>query len=139
MLRASSYSSVTGRVDDAFKQHHDPDDEVPLTREIALSAGAGRNCARLLRGAPRARLLQRNFVAKYGIGDEYENGATLYHQDFPGHAIDRSEMATVWIALNEVTPEMGSLRFVGAGAAPPGEPEKIIGCCLGFFGSGMER
>jgi len=112
MLRASNYSSVTGLVDKAFKQHHDPRHDVPLTREIALCAGAARNCARLFRGAPRARLLQSNFVAKFGVGDEHENDVTMYHQDFPGHAIDRSEMATVWIALGTISPEMGALRFV---------------------------
>jgi len=110
ILRASEYKSVTAYVDGAFKLHHDPG--VELTQQISLCPAAGRNCARILRGAPRARLWQRNFLGKFGTGDADENGATPFHQDFPGHPIDRSEMVTFWIALTEISPEMGALRFV---------------------------
>jgi hypothetical protein len=112
IVRTSDYRSVTGYVDKAFKQHHDPRRQLPLARDIALSPGAAGNCARLLRGAPRSRLLQSNFVAKFGVGDRDENDITAYHQDFPGHAIDRSEMLTIWIALTDIAPDMGALRFV---------------------------
>lgn len=38
--------------------------------------------------------------------------ATGWHQDFPNHPIDRVGGATVWIALDDVLPEQGSMRFL---------------------------
>jgi hypothetical protein len=40
------------------------------------------------------------------------SSATGWHQDFPNHPIDRVGGATVWIALDDVVPDQGSMRFV---------------------------
>lgn len=109
VLRASQYRSVTAYVDNAFKLQHD--EGTPLTTAVSLCPEAGRNLARILRGAPRAKLWQRNFLGKFGVGDDAENGATPFHQDFPGHPLDRSEMVTFWVALTPLDADMGALRF----------------------------
>jgi ectoine hydroxylase-related dioxygenase (phytanoyl-CoA dioxygenase family) len=104
ILRESTYMPA-GYASNAFKIHHD--EALELTRAIALSPSAGRNVTRLLRGAHRVRMMGSNFISKYE-----GNAGTGYHQDFPGHPIDRSEMLTVWIALDDIGPDMGGLRFV---------------------------
>ncbi len=111
MLRGTDYKSVTSYVDDAFRAAHHPERTIPLAHDVVLSPVTGRNCARLLRGNPRVRMLQSTLLAKWGAADDGQHGPTPYHQDFPGHALDRSEMLTIWIALNDITPDMGSLRF----------------------------
>jgi ectoine hydroxylase-related dioxygenase (phytanoyl-CoA dioxygenase family) len=37
---------------------------------------------------------------------------TPWHQDFPYHAMDRQGNANIWVALVDVPPEMGSMRFL---------------------------
>jgi hypothetical protein len=110
-LRGSTYKSFTGFVDDAFRLHHRPDRTNPLAREAVLSPACGRNGARLLRGGPAIRLLQSSYAAKWGGADPEPMGPTPFHQDYPAWALDRSEMFTVWVALVEVTPDMGTMRF----------------------------
>jgi hypothetical protein len=111
LLRNSTYKSYAGPVDKAFRLHHRPDRGNALSEAVALSPASGRNGARLLRGGPRIRLWQNSYAAKWPAAGS-DMGETPYHQDFPGWAVDRSAMFTVWIALVDVTPDMGSLRFV---------------------------
>jgi len=105
ILSDSQYKPQSGNAANAFQLHHDGKHE--LSRSVAFNPVAGRNCTRLLRGARRVRLMASNFISKYE-----GNTGTDYHQDFPGHPIDRSEMLTIWIALCDITPDMGALRFV---------------------------
>lgn len=37
---------------------------------------------------------------------------SVWHQDFPYNPIDRRGMLTVWLAVEDVSPESGALRFV---------------------------
>jgi len=37
---------------------------------------------------------------------------TSWHQDFPFFPLDRSRSLSIWVALMDMTPEMGTLRFV---------------------------
>lgn len=43
---------------------------------------------------------------------ERGGGATPWHQDLPHHPLDRQGALTMWIALTDCTPEMGTLRFL---------------------------
>jgi hypothetical protein len=104
-LREFDYKPLSGNVQNAFKLLDNSGHE--LARSVAFNAGAGRNCMRLLRGVRQVRLMGTNFISKYE-----GNAGTDYHQDFPGHPIDRSEMLTIWIALCDITTDMGALRFV---------------------------
>lgn len=111
-LRGSRYSSFAQYFNEALSLSHRPDKTNPIVRAFMLSPAAGRNGARLLRGEPRIRLLQCSFAAKWGEAETKPSGPTPYHQDYPGWALDRSEMCTVWIALRRATPAMGTMRFM---------------------------
>ena len=76
-------------------------------RSIAVSqrlAGA----ALQLMAEPQARFFSDSAFVKMGrIGL-----ATPMHQDYPFWPLDRAGTFTIWIALVEMTPEMGSLTFL---------------------------
>ena len=82
-----------------------------------------RNAERLIN---RSRLTDRHIPARLwrdtlirkdpraGLADPSERtGGTPFHQDSPEHGSDRHGEVNFWIALDEVTPEMGSMHFVG--------------------------
>lgn len=107
----SAYGKYAFQTDGAFSIFRRPDQSNALARDIALSAAMGRNASRLLVGTPRVRLLQSTFLVKSGKDSGRPSGPTTYHQDFPAHPLDRSEMANFWVAVSRITPDMGSLRF----------------------------
>jgi hypothetical protein len=111
MAGQSAYANYAFDTDGAFSIFRRPDQSHALARGIALSPEMGRNASRLLLGGPRVRLLQSSFLVKSGRGSGKPSGSTTYHQDFPAHPLDRSEMANFWIAVTPIVPEMGSLRF----------------------------
>ncbi len=80
-----------------------------VSKTMVQSPVMGRNIARLL-DVPGIRLLADGYMLKMpqreGAHDD-----TLYHQDFPGNPVDRSTFLTVWVALHDMTPEMGVMRF----------------------------
>lgn len=43
-----------------------------------------------------------------GVGG---SAATGYHQDFPNFPLDRNGLLTFWVALEDMTPEQGTMRF----------------------------
>ena len=77
-------------------------------KEILLSPAMGKNLRRLLR-IPRVRLMVDAFLVKKPEKDRH--GRTLYHQDFAGQAVDRSNYLSVWIALHDMPADAGVLRF----------------------------
>jgi ectoine hydroxylase-related dioxygenase (phytanoyl-CoA dioxygenase family) len=58
-----------------------------------------------------------------GVG---EAGVTPWHQDTPNQPHDRSGLLTIWIALVDITPERGTMRFLSGShrEASLGEPFK---------------
>jgi hypothetical protein len=90
-----------------------PAGEEPF-HSIAFSDRMGRNAQRLI-DRPRltavdvpVRFKWDNVVCKFG-GVQTRTG---YHQDSPHHLCDRRGELMIWIALTEVTPEMGAMRFL---------------------------
>ena len=72
----------------------------------------GRSCARLLIGDGPIRYLDDRMLVKLPIGRNPERGQpTVYHQDWNNRPFDSNALA-VWVALDEVTPEQASLRFL---------------------------
>ena len=70
----------------------------------------GRNAARLL-ALPQVRLLSTGgYLLKMPESAQQQYG-TLFHQDYPGHAVDRSNFFTVWFALHDMPAEAGAMRF----------------------------
>ncbi|GLZ08670.1 hypothetical protein Acsp03_61360 [Actinomadura sp. NBRC 104412] len=97
-------------VDQAFGQDRDIAEHDEAFRALALSPGLGRNATRLLLGVQNVRLQVTNLLIKEPE-DGNGHGATVFHQDFPWMPMDRSAMLTIWLALDDVSADMGSLRF----------------------------
>jgi Phytanoyl-CoA dioxygenase (PhyH) len=96
------------RANRAFRAYPDDGARGGFAEGVILSAVMGVNVARLL-NVSRVRFLSGGFLRKPPAGDEA--GPTPYHQDFPGHAFDRSTFLTFWIALQDLPADSGTLRF----------------------------
>jgi hypothetical protein len=96
-------------VDRSFRVFPGIDRAGPIGRDTLLSAAMGRNMARLLDLA-RVRVLIDSYLLKMPER-EGTHAETIYHQDFPGHPVDRSGFLTLWIALHDMPPEAGAPRF----------------------------
>lgn len=82
-------------------------------RSVAYSEVMGRNAQRLIN---RRRLTDREIGirAKGDLVVCKLRDATkhIYHHDGHGEQPDRGGTLTLWLALDEVTPEMGAMRFI---------------------------
>jgi ectoine hydroxylase-related dioxygenase (phytanoyl-CoA dioxygenase family) len=78
---------------------------------FASSEKMARNAARLMTGKRESRLRLEEILVKEPAGSAEFGNATDYHQDFPGQGIDRAGALTIWIALTDMPPEMGVMRF----------------------------
>ena len=58
------------------------------------------------------RLVADMVTCKRPAGSDGANAASTYHTDAPVYPLDRAGGFTFWIALDEVTPERGSMRFL---------------------------
>jgi hypothetical protein len=92
-----------------WRDYEDPwlDDE--LARAVAHSDGLAAVACRLL-GRAEVRFWSDEVLAKPPA--QAGGAPTAWHQDAPYSPMDREGALAVWIALVDVTPEMGSLRFV---------------------------
>jgi hypothetical protein len=79
----------------------------PVLGRVALAKTMGQNAQRLLGRDKRVRVYHDILMCK--LPDEISI-RTGFHQDSPNFPIDRNVL-TIWTALEEVTPEQGSLRF----------------------------
>jgi len=91
-----------------FEMDLRPSDEEPVFRVVAHSSELGRNTARLLGRNSSVRLMYDAVTVKRPTTDG--GGPTPLHQDGSVLPFDRTSL-TYWIALDDVTPEMGSMRF----------------------------
>jgi hypothetical protein len=83
-------------------------------RSVVFGDRMGRNAARLV---DRARLTDTDVGLRYRndhlVRRDRGNGhGTPYHQDSAEHGSDRIGELQFWLALDEVTPEMGAMRFL---------------------------
>ena len=84
------------------------DDE--LFRSISHSPEIGAAGHRLL--GREVRFWSDTALVKRPADSADGNAPTAWHQDFPVHPQDRSGDLAIWIALNEIPPERGSMRFL---------------------------
>ena len=78
--------------------------------ELAASQELGHNSARLLGRDSSIRMMIHKFSAK--LPDCGDRGKpTDFHQDTPGHMYLEGNFLTIWIALDEITPDMGALQY----------------------------
>jgi hypothetical protein len=84
-----------------------------LYRSLVFHPKLGRNAALLLGRDMAVRSLMNMLAVKLpkdSATDRLGKGPTDFHQDF-GSLPLRAESIVIWIALAEITPEMGSVRF----------------------------
>jgi hypothetical protein len=79
----------------------------PAFSRVALAPAMGRAAQRLLGRDRPVRILHDLFACK--LPDRIST-PTGWHQDAPNFPLDRNVL-TVWIALDEITPEQGPVRF----------------------------
>jgi hypothetical protein len=79
-------------------------------RRVGHSAALGEAAARVT-GIRPLRHWSDSIMCKAGSRGA-AGKATYFHQDWPTTPIDRPFGAGFWIALDEITPEMGSLRYL---------------------------
>jgi hypothetical protein len=87
----------------------------PLYWEIATSNTIGRNASRLLGRDSSIRLFSELLAVKVPrrvMGNTIVKASepTGWHQDWFTRGVDRTTL-TIWIALNHIPPERGSMRF----------------------------
>ncbi|HEY3842568.1 MAG TPA: phytanoyl-CoA dioxygenase family protein [Acidimicrobiales bacterium] len=103
-----------GEQDIAFFTQFDwPGEEDSLFSAVALDPRLGRNAARLLGSDISVRILANMIAVKLPRDLETNRsgkGESLFHQDQIS-APFRGMNVVIWIALTEITPEMGAMRF----------------------------
>lgn len=85
------------------------DRDSPAFRDAVLSRRVGSIASQLLRCDP-VQFFRSSVFSKLPSRDG--GGPTSLHQDFPFTPFDRSRSLTLWIALVDLTEDMGPLRFV---------------------------
>jgi hypothetical protein len=81
----------------------------PWLRAFAQSKDMARVASRLRHDAP-IRFLNDEILVKLPVSQGGK--PTPYHQDFPHTAYDRTAMINIWIALVDLPPDRGAMRFL---------------------------
>jgi hypothetical protein len=96
-------------VDRSFRDFPGIDRNAPLARDVTLAPVMGRSMARML-GVRNVRVLIDGFLVKMPER-QGAHAETVFHQDFPGHPVDRSGFLTVWLALHDMPVDAGLVQF----------------------------
>lgn len=79
---------------------------------IWLSAEMGTNAQRLMRRSVGILLYSNVLAVKVGSKQASTSGPSYWHQDGTDTPIDRASWVRFWIALDHITPDMGSINFI---------------------------
>lgn len=91
----------------SYRQVSDVDE---VFRAMATSGELGRNAARLFGRDSSIRMMGNSLTAKLPVGTGKGN-PTTFHQDTHQHMFFLANSLNLWLALDEVTPEMGPMQF----------------------------
>lgn len=91
-----------------WRNWEDPWKDDEFISRIAHSREMGRAGSKLL-GGRAVRFWSDEVLCKMPVSKG--GGPTLWHTDWPYHSMDRAGILNLWIALVDVPPEKGSLRF----------------------------
>jgi hypothetical protein len=119
----------------SFANYYRPDMDDELLRDMAFHEQMGRDAAALLQTDNGIRLLSSVLAPKLPKDLDTSNpgkGETEIHQD-PLRPF-RSRTLAFWVALNEATPEMGTVRFLNGshhfgGMTPPYDRWRCLDHC----------
>ena len=102
-------------IDAPWTDRHNVVEEDECFASIGMSPRMGANAQRLLRRDVGVLMAGDMLAVKPGVKPGSSSPTTVptpFHQDAPNEPIDRNGFVSFWIALDHVTPEMGSMRFV---------------------------
>jgi ectoine hydroxylase-related dioxygenase (phytanoyl-CoA dioxygenase family) len=121
-----------GKVHDrtVWRDWHFPgrDDGIEPFRSLAYSREIGHNIQRFL-GRDVPINYHADMMAVKMPSGHVASGPTGFHQDWVNFPFDRIGFMTIWIALDEIPPERGSMRFLSGShqAGPLGKMGLISG------------
>ena len=78
---------------------------------LGTSSELGRNAARLFGRDSSIRRMQDSLMVKLPANQGRNSAPTQFHQDTRDQQFFEANSLNVWIALDEVTPDMGALQF----------------------------
>ncbi len=122
---ASGHEAKTARPPQAralFNSYENCARTDPVLHDFAYSPAMGRVLSRCAGGPVRAW----GDAAYVKMPVSRAGGKTPWHQDWPYYPFDRAGSLTVWIALVDVPPEMGPMRFV-SGSHLWGPQGRVVG------------
>ncbi|CDO35907.1 phytanoyl-CoA dioxygenase family protein [Novosphingobium sp. KN65.2] len=93
-----------------FRTHVGLGDSDPHYRALATSPTLGRNFARLFGRESSIRKMRDSLLLKHPAGGVMAE-PTRYHQDTLQNFFSEANTLNIWLALDEVRPEQGALRF----------------------------
>jgi len=98
-----------------WQDRHNIVEDDALFASVGMHPQMGRNAQRLLRREIGV-LLYNNLLA-VKIGEQQTtsapaSGETGFHQDGAGYPMDRNGVATFWIALDDLSADMGTVQYV---------------------------
>ena len=98
-----------------WQDRHNIIEDDELFASVGMSAQMGRNAQRLMNRQIDVRLYNNALAVKIGMkqpGGVAASEPTPFHQDGTGYPMDRNGVASFWIALDEATPDQGTVRYV---------------------------
>ena len=93
-----------------FRTHVGLGDRDPYFRAFARSEALGRNVARLFGRESPIRKMRDSLLMKQPAGSGVGE-ATRFHQDTLQNFFSEANTLNIWLALDEVRPDQGALRF----------------------------
>ena len=114
-----SENEVRGDTDaptNPWQDHHGVCEEDDLFASVGFSPEMGANAQRLMRREIGVLMWTNLLAVKIGTRQDVgvpASAPTDWHQDGPGSLpMDRAGRITFWVALDEITPEMGLVRWI---------------------------
>jgi ectoine hydroxylase-related dioxygenase (phytanoyl-CoA dioxygenase family) len=95
-----------------YKPYVDPAADDDLLASFAYSNELGSVASHVLGGMPVKRWNNQILMKQKASADGHFSAESGWHQDLPALPHDRIGRPNLWLALNEITPERGSLRFL---------------------------
>jgi Phytanoyl-CoA dioxygenase (PhyH) len=95
-----------------FADYYHPAGDFGVCEQLAYSPRVGRNVQRLMSRDVGVRYHYDLIGCKIPESREGGTGATFWHQDDPSSPFDRDGAVVVWLALTDLTPDTGTMRFL---------------------------
>lgn len=98
-----------------WQDRHNIIEDDPLFAAVGMSAAMGHNAQRLVRRDIGMLLYNNALAVKIGAQQDTTmepSKPTPYHQDGATYPMDRIGVTSFWIALDDLTPEMGIPRYI---------------------------